>query len=608
MARLHLPRFSTSFFLGLLSLQNVCSGQAVSCKCNPHNACWPSSDEWATLNSSVHGRLLAPVPPSSVCYAGPTFDAQACNRAIDAFNTHNESFIVSDPIEVYYQNFAGEPCLPTDDPNAGTCSQGNHPSFVIDAQSVEDIQQGVNFAREKNVRLVIKNTGHSILGTSLGKFGLSIWTHHLDDMEFIDNFHPTGCPSDVTNGTAITFGAGVLGGDAQSFASQHGTVIPTGSVPTVGLVGWLQGGGHGPLSATYGLGADNVLELEVITADGEIRTVNECENTDLFYALRGGGASTFGVVTKATMQVFPKPPIFYTVVSVNQTSASDEKFWKAVTTYFSMYPDANDAGIFGSSSIDMTAPGGLLSLTIQATAFESTDELIQKFMAPLVETLQSEDFAGSVSASMETPFAVDSIEEIYSLTPPSPGLVSATFQSRFFGRPHLTENLDLLVAKLNASLLNGNLVPNGGELATVQSPGPGTRKEPSVRSAVHPAWRETYVHQASIAAGAPSGFTLGDYINLQNAKGGPLIDIAPNTGNYQAESSVVQPDIEDAFWGEDNYALLSDIKNKWDPTRVFYCATCVLASEWLETPEGDLCPVALSRPFNQTWLDLPYAG
>jgi FAD/FMN-containing dehydrogenase len=73
--------------------------------------------------------------------------------------------------------------------------------------------------------------------------------------------------------------------------------------------GWAQGGGHGALSSYYGLGADQVLEYKVVTADGSLVVANKISNPDLFWALRGGGPSTFGVVVEATIKVYPQPTI-----------------------------------------------------------------------------------------------------------------------------------------------------------------------------------------------------------------------------------------------------------------------------------------------------------
>ncbi|KAF1810771.1 FAD-binding domain-containing protein, partial [Eremomyces bilateralis CBS 781.70] len=78
-------------------------------------------------------------------------------------------------------------------------------------------------------------------------------------------------------------------------------------VGTIG--GWAQAGGHNPLSREYGMQADNIVEFEVVLADGTFVKASECSNPDLFWALRGGGGSTFGIVTAATVKVYPTPPM-----------------------------------------------------------------------------------------------------------------------------------------------------------------------------------------------------------------------------------------------------------------------------------------------------------
>jgi FAD/FMN-containing dehydrogenase len=77
------------------------------------------------------------------------------------------------------------------------------------------------------------------------------------------------------------------------FAADHNVTAIGGGDPNVGIAGWLMGGGHGPLTAKYGMGADQVIEMEVVTADGRLRTVNEKHDPDLFWALRGVSSSHY---------------------------------------------------------------------------------------------------------------------------------------------------------------------------------------------------------------------------------------------------------------------------------------------------------------------------
>lgn len=100
--------------------------------------------------------------------------------------------------------------------------------------------------------------------------------------------------SSFYHGPALKAGAGVTGGQASQFAAAHGYRVVTGDSPTVGVAGgFTQGGGHSQLSGVYGLGADNVLEWEVVTAEGIHLVATPTKNSDLYWALSGGGGGTY---------------------------------------------------------------------------------------------------------------------------------------------------------------------------------------------------------------------------------------------------------------------------------------------------------------------------
>lgn len=104
--------------------------------------------------------------------------------------------------------------------------------------------------------------------------------------EFHDGFKPAEC-SFIINTTAVTAGAGSYVSDIYSHLDLHNQTIIDGMGKEVTLGGYLTGGGHSPLSHMYGLGSDQVYEVEMVTPSGEIITANECQNTDLFWAVRG---------------------------------------------------------------------------------------------------------------------------------------------------------------------------------------------------------------------------------------------------------------------------------------------------------------------------------
>jgi FAD/FMN-containing dehydrogenase len=110
--------------------------------------------------------------------------------------------------------------------------------------------------------------------------------------------------------------------------------------------GYLAGGGHSPLASIYGMAADQVLAYEVVTADGRFVTASNAVNADLFWALRGGGGSTFGIVTSVIAKAHPKIKVTKSVFSFQAAPDNSQSFWKAVNAYFKRFPTFTDAGTY----------------------------------------------------------------------------------------------------------------------------------------------------------------------------------------------------------------------------------------------------------------------
>lgn len=133
----------------------------------------------------------------------------------------------------------------------------------------------------------MKNTGHDYIGRSIAPGALSIWTHHLNGILIHeDEFTLDGC--DVTiEGPVVTVGAGAQMWDVYSATDAVNQTIVGGGGKSVGIGGYITGGGHSILSPRYGLAADQVLQMEMVTPGGEIVTINERQHSDLFWAMRG---------------------------------------------------------------------------------------------------------------------------------------------------------------------------------------------------------------------------------------------------------------------------------------------------------------------------------
>lgn len=126
-------------------------------------------------------------------------------------------------------------------------------------------------------------------GRSTAPNSLSIWTHYIRGLRYHEHFRPCGSNSRYED--VLTIAAGHQMHDIYAEAAHHGRVIVGGMDPNVGIGGYITGGGHSPLSAHYGLAADQVVEIEMITPKGDFVTANEASNTDLFWAMRGVSTS-----------------------------------------------------------------------------------------------------------------------------------------------------------------------------------------------------------------------------------------------------------------------------------------------------------------------------
>lgn len=201
------------------------------------------------------------------------------------------------------------------------------------------VQRTIYFAARHNIRLVIRNTGHDLLGKSTGAGGLAIWMHHMKDISIADYV------SSQYSGKAVKMGAGVQSFEASDATYKAGLVIVGGNCPTVGLAGgYSQGGGHGQLVSHVGLAADQVLEWEVVLANGKLVTASPTHYSDLYWALSGGGGGTNGVVVSMTSKAYPELPTASGNLSFSDKGVSRDTFFAAVAMFISILPSVGDAG------------------------------------------------------------------------------------------------------------------------------------------------------------------------------------------------------------------------------------------------------------------------
>jgi FAD/FMN-containing dehydrogenase len=170
------------------------------------------------------------------------------------------------------------------------------PALVVQPASSRDVVHAIRFADSHRVLLSVKGGGHHLAGTSLTDGGLTLDMSGLRSVE-VD-----------PERRLVRVGAGCRLGDVDRATQKHGLATVLGSDADTGVGGLTLGGGFGSLSRRFGWTVDNLEEVEVATADGELRHASETENTDLFWALRGGGGN-FGVVTRFTFRLHEVGPL-----------------------------------------------------------------------------------------------------------------------------------------------------------------------------------------------------------------------------------------------------------------------------------------------------------
>lgn len=172
------------------------------------------------------------------------------------------------------------------------------PALIAQCTGVADVITCVNFARENNILVSIRGGGHNVSGSASNDGGLMI------DLSIMK-----GIRVDPENRTVHAQG-GVTWGDIDRETQVFGLAVPGGVVSTTGIAGLTLGGGLGWLRKKHGLTIDNLMSVDIVTADGSILTASEKQNPDLFWAIRGGGGN-FGVVTSFEFRVHPVGPMVY---------------------------------------------------------------------------------------------------------------------------------------------------------------------------------------------------------------------------------------------------------------------------------------------------------
>ena len=414
----------------------------------------------------------------------------------------------------------------------------------------------------------------------------------MDEVTAHEAFTPAG--SHAPPVPAVSCGAGAMWMHAyRAVTVEGGRYVQGGGCSTVGVAGLVQGGGFGSYSKGFGTAAASLLEAEVVTADGKVRVVNHAQEPELFWALKGGGGGTFGVITRLTLATHPLPENFG-ALSMSIHARSDDAFRRLLAKFVEVYR-ANLFNPHFGEQVRTNAPNRLvLSMAVQGL----TQPQIRTAIQPLIDFVKA------------SPADYEGGDAVVAVTLPARRYWDGVFLKQIPGvispdtRPEATPNdywwtgdgdqVGAFWHAYTSAWLPASLLEPQNQAKLVDAWFAASRHWSvsfhlnkgiaGAPAAAIAATRDTATNPevtnafalAIIAADGPSLFT-GAQPDLTQAHARAdavqasmkaLSACAPDAGSYVNETDYFQPDWQRAFWGS-NYPRLLRAKRRYDPTGLF---------------------------------------
>jgi FAD/FMN-containing dehydrogenase len=367
--------------------------------------------------------------------------------------------------------------------------------------------------------------------------------------------------------------------------------------------------------------------MTVVTTTGRVLVANEAQNQDLFWALRGGGAGQYGVVTEYVIKHHPAPR---NVIMANiqikpqgSTNASMEASWSAAATWLSAMPDLMDAGLAGAATVAVgsTAPAFFPDIDVSSGpftgiavnqvfwAFNTTPAAVEALVQPILTKLVSEcnttsstttNTSSLITTAMTTSSFSNYTAFFSAISGDNVAGGESLTSSRLLGRPELTHTPhSKIVSYLKTAMASQNTT-NPGNYATIGlSGGPGVHSAPSTHwGALHPGWRSAYLHfiatgaavDSKTAGSAKKALRIG--ADWHAAVKEPMWqEWAPGSGAYMNEANPFVDGFQEVFYGgAENYSRLQEVKRKYDPSASLYVLAGVGTERWeYDLDSGRLC-------------------
>ncbi|MFT4433810.1 FAD-binding protein [Caballeronia sp. 15715] len=586
-----LPIFSSIWEPLLTPAHAAVASNALS-RVRPGDPDWPSESQWNALGKQVGDALIKVQSPLTACVNAP--DSAACQQL---FKELKNPYFLSD--EVGLTQTLGWVDAWTSTPSV----------YAVAARNTTDVVAAINFARRNNLRLVVKGGGHSYQGNSNSPDSLLVWTRRMNSITVQDAFVGTGCQGHASPVRAVTVGAGALWAHVyDAVTTQAGGYVQGGGCLTVGVAGLIQSGGFGSFSKAYGLAAGSLLEAEIVTADGVVRIANACTNPDLFWALKGGGGGSLGVVTRLTLRVHELPETFG-AVNMTIKAASAPAFRRLIGLMVDFYHRELMNPHWGEQIRFRRDNVLAISMVFQGLSRSEAQSVWQPFMDTLAAA--PDDFKADFppltilalpARTLWAPAMLKKLPDLISTDdrPNAPadnvfwsgntgeaGQVLHGYESAWLPaallqddqRQTLADTLFAASRQWGVSLhLNKGLA---GAPAEAIAASRDAATNPAVLDAFAlliagmegpPAYPGIPGHEPDTGAARRNAQAIGRAMD-------EVRKLVPNPGSYVGESNFFNANWQQAFWGS-NYSRLLTVKDQYDPEGLFFVHHGVGSERW----------------------------
>jgi FAD/FMN-containing dehydrogenase len=408
------------------------------------------------------------------------------------------------------------------------------PALIARCATPADVTQALALARERGLAVAVRAGGHSVSGLSTNDGGLVIDVRPMKEL----TVDPAQRKARV--------GGGVTWGEFDAATQRHGLAVTGGRATSTGVAGFTLGGGDGWLARAFGLACDNLLAVELVTADGREVRASDTENADLFWALHGGGGN-FGVATAFEFRLHPLGP----VVVAGVAGWPQERAREVTLAYRDFVRDAPDA--FGSGLLLMPAP---------------PEDFVPPELAERTVTGIAVVYAGDVDEGMDVVRPLKDLEPAFDLIAPMPYTdmqIMLTdppgyrhYWSADFHDDFPDEAVDIFVREgleRGTFLTQQVLFSWGGAIARVPEDATPVAHR-STQWVTHPfaVWERPEDDAVAIAWARRFRREIAAH-----ASGGVYLNFIGNEGQDRVK----------AAYGEAKYARLAQIKAEYDPANVF---------------------------------------